>query len=451
MFSNVIGVDTQNFNPTHGALDFVTVQSSETLDSGILNFGLFVNYAKNTFPYFYFEENNENEKLSRNNSLTSLDLNFGIGLSKNWDLGFSFPYILSQEADTNENVGNFSATGNSEARVSTKYRLFQRNPIGFALVGTYNQNLIKNNPFLGKMSSQIFNLEIVFDAQIKQMIVGLNFGYRWRNPGEAIENSGLEPMPNQVISSLGISYYLPSLNTNFIAEVINAEPHNSNFKTVTDQAYSVSEYLIGIKYSVNTNFAFHIGYGSKISTGLASPDSRVYCGVNFSFGPILKDKDSNLLESNIEKKKKSQLAPFHKRSEDRFLELARRVEIIEKGDHKQINLNRLNYSHGDSKLNRSSFHYLYYAVTQALEWLNEKEKISKIVVEVHTSAIGDEEENLILSHKRSKLITNIFKKKLSFKTEVIGVGKGGYYPLSNNANYQGRMKNERTEIKIFTD
>ena len=38
--ANVIGNDTQNFNPTTNGLDFVTVQSSETLDPGIINFGL---------------------------------------------------------------------------------------------------------------------------------------------------------------------------------------------------------------------------------------------------------------------------------------------------------------------------------------------------------------------------------------------------------------------------
>ena len=50
--ANVIGTDTQNFNTTTDGLDFVTVQSSKTLEPGIINFGFFLNYAVNTLPYF---------------------------------------------------------------------------------------------------------------------------------------------------------------------------------------------------------------------------------------------------------------------------------------------------------------------------------------------------------------------------------------------------------------
>ncbi len=46
--ANVVGTDVQNFNPTTSGLDFVTVQSSETLEPGFINFGLFLNYTKNT-------------------------------------------------------------------------------------------------------------------------------------------------------------------------------------------------------------------------------------------------------------------------------------------------------------------------------------------------------------------------------------------------------------------
>jgi hypothetical protein len=50
--ANVIGTDLQNFNSTTNGLDFVTVQSSKTLDPGVLNLGLFFNYGVNTLPYF---------------------------------------------------------------------------------------------------------------------------------------------------------------------------------------------------------------------------------------------------------------------------------------------------------------------------------------------------------------------------------------------------------------
>ena len=50
--ANVVGADTQNFNPTNDGLDFVTVHSSETLTPGVINFGFFINYAVNSLPNY---------------------------------------------------------------------------------------------------------------------------------------------------------------------------------------------------------------------------------------------------------------------------------------------------------------------------------------------------------------------------------------------------------------
>ncbi|MFY7929368.1 MAG: hypothetical protein ACOVS5_10910, partial [Oligoflexus sp.] len=41
--ANITGSDLQNFNATTNGLDFVTVQSSETLGLGIFNLGFFSN------------------------------------------------------------------------------------------------------------------------------------------------------------------------------------------------------------------------------------------------------------------------------------------------------------------------------------------------------------------------------------------------------------------------
>ena len=51
-FANNVGPDMQNFNASPDGLDFVTVQSSETLKTGYWNFGLFVNQATGTLPKF---------------------------------------------------------------------------------------------------------------------------------------------------------------------------------------------------------------------------------------------------------------------------------------------------------------------------------------------------------------------------------------------------------------
>src|SRR5690606_20770787 len=82
-FANVVGADTQNFNPTTSGLDFVTVHSSETLQPGILNFGLFFNYAVNSLPNYV--KQGTQERFSFSDTLLSSDFNFGLGLAQNWD------------------------------------------------------------------------------------------------------------------------------------------------------------------------------------------------------------------------------------------------------------------------------------------------------------------------------------------------------------------------------
>lgn len=62
--ANVVGTDMQNFNTITSGLDFVTVESSETLRPGVVNLGLFFNYAVNTLPYFQTSPQSA-QKLSR--------------------------------------------------------------------------------------------------------------------------------------------------------------------------------------------------------------------------------------------------------------------------------------------------------------------------------------------------------------------------------------------------
>ena len=94
--SRIGAVDAQNFNPTTNGLDFVTVHSSKTLSPGVINFGLFFNYAVNTLPNY---EDVSTQRFEPKDSLTSMDLNMGVGLMNNWDVGISLPQVLSQTVD----------------------------------------------------------------------------------------------------------------------------------------------------------------------------------------------------------------------------------------------------------------------------------------------------------------------------------------------------------------
>ena len=122
--ANVVGIDAQNFNPTSNGLDFVTVQSSETLEPGIFNLGLFFNYATNTLPNY--ENTVTQTRDEPQDQLVSMDVSIGLGLTKNWDVGFTVPQLLWQDVDESTTVfrGQFENTGVTEYRFNTKYRFF---------------------------------------------------------------------------------------------------------------------------------------------------------------------------------------------------------------------------------------------------------------------------------------------------------------------------------------
>src|SRR5439155_1641808 len=83
--ANVVGPDPENFNPTTDGLDFVTVQSAETLEPGIINLGVFLDYAVKSLPHF--DNLTQTIRATLNDFLLFGHLNGGIGITKHWDAG----------------------------------------------------------------------------------------------------------------------------------------------------------------------------------------------------------------------------------------------------------------------------------------------------------------------------------------------------------------------------
>lgn len=95
--ANVISTGNQNFNPIPRGIAFLTVHSSETLKPGIFNLGLYFNNAVNSLPYFEDASQNASDF---NDHLLGMDLNFGMGIAKNFDVGVSFPFVVAQSVES---------------------------------------------------------------------------------------------------------------------------------------------------------------------------------------------------------------------------------------------------------------------------------------------------------------------------------------------------------------
>ena len=431
--ANVVGNDTQNFNPTTNGLDFVTVQSSETLDPGIFNFGLFVNHARNTLPRLRDRTTNEFPAGS-GDQLLGMDLNVGVGILPNLDIGLSLPQILDQKVDdTDSPRGQFSQRGNTEVRINAKYRLLGTDAAGFAMAGSVNFNRLKDNPYAGQKGGPTYNVEALADKTWKAFALALNVGYRLRDKGEEIfSGSPIDPLGNQWIASTAASYRFDEYDTKAIAEIFTSWPVIKASDN-TNRASSSAEFLLGAKHDVSHNLALHIGLGRELSQGISSPDLRIYAGLNWNMGPQFNRHNDPTTPEEAQPKKRPKPAtdPF---------------SLPPKAEEKII-INDLLFAFDSDKEIVNDPHSI---LARLVVHLKKGPGWKKLIIDGYTDSLGNDQYNLTLSYRRA---SNIRKRLIEeFKLEpnrIMAVGHGAENPIAKNNNYQGRRLNRRVELRIY--
>jgi outer membrane protein OmpA-like peptidoglycan-associated protein len=428
-WANVVGADTQNFNPTPDGLDFVTVQSSETLEPGIFNIGFFLNYAVNSLPNY--EDVSTASRTNFADSLLSSDFNIGYGIMRNWSVGLSAPYLLSQEVDSDATAfrGEFAETGVTEYRLNTKFRFVGDQNGGVGTVLTANFNQIENNPFLGVDAGPTFTVELAADTTINKYALGANIGYRFREPGEPLVNVPVEPMDDQFILSGAVSYLLTDFDTKLIGEVFGSFPVNEQ-EFASDRDVSSMELLLGLKKDFTTQLAFHAGAGTEVYQGSSSPDWRIYTGINWVIGPIIKS-DQNVILRVEDNMIVSQEDPFAGVGSGSETFVAR--DVLFKFDSDEV---------GEE---------FEEALVRMAAYLNQPPGFKKLQVEGHTDSVGSNEYNKTLSQRRAESVRRVLINAGLPASKVEAIGYGEDQPIGDNGNYQGRQLNRRVEFNVTRD
>lgn len=444
-FANVVGADTQNFNPTPNGLDFVTVQSSETLEPGIMNFGFFLNYAVNTLP-IYVDKITQTRSQSKD-SLTSSDFNIGLGLTKNWDIGFSVPMVLNQSINVDVFKGGFEKTGITEYRLYTKYRLSGDDRGGFALVGSANLPQTENNPFIGDKANPIYNIEAAMDSSSGPWAYGLNLGYRIRSPGQQLFSTKvqqlvpIEPLKDQYLASVGLSYYSTSWDTRWISEIFASAPAKSS-TTQTNSDLTTAELILGLKKDLNQSVAWHAGLGTELMQGSSTPDWRIYTGLNYAIGPLWKKPAS----APIEKHEVTQPAASAATELPPVVIAEERANFDDAVVAKQeLYLTRIPFEQDSDIVTPEWYPYLDSLVSH----LNKDPGFIKVTIHGNTDSVGSDEYNQNLSERRAERVRQILVKKYSIDgTKLRTVGHGEFNPAGDNGTFQGRALNRRVEFDI---
>lgn len=450
--ANVVGVDTQNFNPTTSGLDFVTVQSSETLSPGVINFGLFFNYAINTLPS-YTNTTTQSRTQARDKLLSS-DINVGVGLLPRWDVGISFPAVLSQQVEDNVFKGVFEKTGLTDIRINTKVQTTGDKEGGTALIATLELPQVENNPFGGTGSNPTVNLEFAADTTYKKMAMGLNLGYRIRQPGNAIPNIPVEPIDDMYIASIAGSYLFESIDTKLISEIYGSQPVKKS-ATLTDRESTTAEWLVGFKHDWTSSLALHGGVATELLQGSFTPDWRIYAGLNWAVGPVWGQQAS-------EERMSVPVPVANKRSDEDMLNgpssatTMTDVATVKSADGAYLDARNpenkelfvvlnINFATDSSKIPLEFRQYL----EKFTNYLKKPPAYKRIVISGHTDSVGDDNYNLGLSRRRALTVKRAFVEVFGLDESKIQVeGFGETRPVADNGNYQGRAQNRRVEFYI---
>lgn len=449
--ANVVGADTQNFNPTTNGLDFVTVHSSETLSPGIVNLGFFFNFATNSLPNL---ENTQTQTFSDvKDTLTSMDLNMGLGLTRNWDVGISLPRVLKQTINENTaTYGRYAATGMTEIRANTKFRFFGDSSHGLATILSMNLPLIENNPFTGEKPGPTYNIELAADTTVDKVALGFNVGYRIRQPGTIIPSYTMEPLKNQYIASAAASYLVQDWDTKFIAELFGSAPaEKTQFQS--DRDLSSLELLLGLKWDVTSQLATHAGTGFGLIHGAASPDFRAFAGLNYAFGPLWGHSSEDEVIARIEARpegKERPAAPQETITPSYFV-IDDNLEVFDRTPTAPVETfvaREILFAFDSSEI-RQEF---YPVLAKLANYLMKGKGFKKLIIEGHTDSVGSDSYNLGLSQRRAAAVRKLLLKVTKLPAEKVeATGFGERRPIADNGNYQGRQLNRRVEFKIYRD
>ena len=439
-FANVTGSDLQNFNATTNGLDFVTVQSSETLAPGVFNLGLFGNYAVNTLPRY---NDSAGRQPKTSDSITAADFNIGYGLANNWDIGISFPQVIAQEIQIDGARGEFGQKGLTEVRANTKIRLYGDPSGGIAFVLSGNLNVTENNPYVGEGGGPVFNAEIAGDTTFKKVALGLNVGYRKRSPGEPIADFPIAPLEDQIIASAAASLLLTAIDTKIIAEWFGSWPVKGS-QSIESRSITSGEALLGLKHDVSDQLALHGGIGSETRSGNSSPDWRVYLGVNYAFG----FDEARVITEVIRPKKPKPVKkgePPPPPEIPKFMPEQDGPQETKGGDEVFV-LRGVNFAFNSASRVLPGTREILSRLGEHLK----KTGFAKLIIEGHTDSVGSEPYNQNLGQSRANTIRSFLIRYGDFPPGSLEAKSyGEIKPIADNGNYQGRQLNRRVVFRIY--
>ncbi|MCB0342353.1 MAG: OmpA family protein, partial [Bdellovibrionales bacterium] len=285
----------------------------------------------------------------------------------------------------------------------------------------------------GQGAGPTYNLQLIYDTTMGQNAVGVNAGYRMRNPGTSVV-AEIEPFKDQYIVSFAVSRMIESWRSKFITEVYAGFPAQSS-ATASDRELSSVELVGGIKHDLYESLALHAGGGTELLHGSSTADWRIYAGLNWVTDMLVRSKETTLYRKDKAGQLEygyfgSAVPAFNQTPQLGIQRFVARNVLFE-------------FDSADVKPEFAK------VLGQLAEYVSKEPVFKKLTIEGHTDSTGPAAYNQDLSERRAMAARNVLIKDFGLpKEKVFAVGRGEEHPIADNTNWQGRAKNRRVEFIV---
>lgn len=410
-------VDVITVNPVTDGGKYNVIYQSKTLPQWGFNVG-------GTFDYGYepleFADPTGTRRSGIVDDLFTTNIQGAIGWTDWFSSGVNIPIILWQTF-YNPNVARAivqKETFNGklgDVRLELKFRFLDidRYHVGLSLVPFVYFPSGRSSTFLGNgMWSPGGTL--VFDADIKNRVfLALNVGYRNYQRTQYINAAVNQNAYIDDTMTLGGGINV-RINDSWAltGEVWSESVLKAFFK---NQLQNPAEFMVGGKFTPQTvakGLAVTLGGGRGITTGVGSPDFRVFAGVNYRHIYNPPPPPPVAVEAVVEEK----------------------IIITQK----------IHFEFDRAVIRPISYPIL----DDVADLLRRNPQIRRVRVEGHTDWIGSDAYNQRLSQARARSVRDALVQRGIEPDRLEAMGYGESRPIADNNTVQGRARNRRTEFTV---
>lgn len=409
-------VSVLRMHPATDGGKYINVHQSDTMPQWSFNIGLMTDFA---YEPFEFVTADGGRRRGIVDDLVVGNVHGAIAFTDWWLMGVNVPlvfwetyfnpYVPGEEVQREDVRLEFG-----DVKAEMKFRLLniERYNVGISVVPFFYFPTGAEQYFIGTgMWSP--GVMLALDGDIfNRVFLAVNAGYQYFSKysyGTGINPSAV--IDDRLILNAGLNVRITDAWA-VIGEVISAGVISKLWK---NQHQNPAEFLIGTRFTSQCDvkgLSITAGGGSSITSGIGSPDWRIFAMVNY---------------------RRLNLPPPPP------------VEVEVVVEEKIVITQSIHFEFDKAVIQSKSLPIL----DDVILIINQNPQIKVVRVEGHTDWIGTDQYNLKLSAARAKAVRDYLVVNGIAPDRLIAIGYGEHRPVADNRIVIGRARNRRTEFTVI--